>query len=152
MKNRLEKTAHLVMLGVGLLNLVLLPFWRLPLAKATKQAIGYPLLGLGLAIFLLSLLALKRGIGGEIEPVTELVTSGIYAQLRHPMYVSFAIFILALDFLFGSVSGILFTLVAFLPTMVWRAHLEEQALAKRFGKAWKDYTESAPSLLLWDLK
>jgi protein-S-isoprenylcysteine O-methyltransferase Ste14 len=82
---RLKDKTHLIMLGVGLLNLVLLPFWRLSIDKATKQAVGYPLLGLGLAVFLLSLLALKRGIGGEIEPVTELVTSGIYARLRHPM-------------------------------------------------------------------
>ena len=150
--DRLEDKAHLIMLGVGLLNLALLPFWRLPLAKATKQAVGYPLLGLGLAVFLFSLLVLKRGIGGEIEPVTELVTRGIYARLRHPMYVSFAISMLALDFLFGSVLGVLFTLVAFLPTMVWRAGLEERALAQHFGQAWKDYMERVPSLLLWDLK
>jgi protein-S-isoprenylcysteine O-methyltransferase Ste14 len=150
--DRLEHKAHLIMLAVGLLNLALLPFWRLPLAKATKQAVGYPLLGLGLAVFLLSLLVLKRGIGGEIEPVTELVTSGIYARLRHPMYTSFAISMLALDFLFGSVLGVLFTLVAFLPTMVWRAGLEEQALAQHFGQACKDYVDRVPSLLLCDLK
>ena len=84
--------------------------------------------------------------------MTELVTSGIYARLRHPMYVSFAIIMLALDFLFGSVLGVLFTPVAFLPTMVWRAGLEEQALAQRFGQAWKDYAASVPSLLLWDFR
>ena len=149
---RLKDKAHLVMLGAGLLNLVLLPFWRLPMDKATKQAVGYPLLCLGLAVFLLSLLALKRGIGGEIEPVTELATSGIYARLRHPMYVSFAIIMLALNFLFGSVLGVLFTPVAFLPTMVWRARLEERAPAQHFGEAWKDYAQRVPSLLLWDLR
>ena len=59
---------------------------------------------------------------------------------------------LALDVLLRSVLGILFTLVAFLPSMVWRARLEEQALAQRFGDAWKDYVESVPSLLLWDFR
>ena len=152
MKTRLKNKAHLIVLGVGLLNIALLPFGRLPLAKATKQAVGYPLFGLGMALFLLSLLALKRGMGGEIEPVTELVTNGIYARLRHPMYVSFAITMLALDFLFGSVLGILVTFVAFLPTMIWRAGLEEQALAQHFGQAWKDYAASVPSLLLWDFR
>ena len=68
------------------------------------------------------------------------------------MYVSFAISMLALDFLFGSVLGILFTFVAFLPSMVWRARLEERALARRFGEAWKNYVESVPSLLLWDFR
>jgi protein-S-isoprenylcysteine O-methyltransferase Ste14 len=150
--DRLKDKAHLIMLGMGLLNLAVLPFWRLPMAKAVRQAIGYPLFGSGLALFLLSLLVLKRGISGQIEPVTELVTSGLYARLRHPMYVSFAISMLALDFLFGSVLGFLFTLVAFLPTMACRARLEERALAQRFGQAWEDYAESVPSLLLWDLR
>lgn len=150
MKDQLEKKAHVIMLGVGLLNVAVLPLWRLSLAKATTQAVGYPLFGLGLALNLLSLLALKRGFGGEIEPVTELVTGGIYAWLRHPMYVSFAITTLGLDFLRRSALGILFTVVAFLPSMVWRARLEEQALARRFGEAWEDYMESVPSLLLWD--
>ncbi len=148
MKERLEKKAHLIMLLMGLLNVAVLPLWRLPIAKATARAVGYPLFGLGLAINLLSLLALKRGFGGEIEPVTELVTGGIYARERHPVYVSFAITMLALDVLLRSVSGILFTLVAFLPGMIWRARLEEQALARRFGQAWKDYAGSVPSLLL----
>ena len=149
---RLKDKAHLIMLGVGLINVAVLPFWRLPLAKAMTQAVGYPLFGLGLAVFLLSLLALKRGIGGKIEPVTGLVTSGIYAQLRHPMYVSFAMIMLALDVLFGNALAIVFTLVVFLPSMVWRARLEEQAVARRFSEAWKDYAESVPSLLLWDFK
>jgi protein-S-isoprenylcysteine O-methyltransferase Ste14 len=152
MKDRLEEKAHLVMLLVGLLNVAVLPVWRLPIAKATARAIGYPLFGVGLALNLLSLLALKRGFGGEIEPVTELVAGGIYARLRHPMYVSFTITMLGLDFLLRSALGILFTLFVFLPSMVWRACLEEQALAQHFGQAWKDCVDSVPSLLLWDLR
>ena len=152
MKNRLEKKAHLIMLLAGLLNVAVLPLWRLPMAKATARTVGYPLFGLGLALNLLSLLALKGGFGGEIEPVTELVTGGIYARERHPVYLSFTITMLALDVLLRSAMGILFTLVAFLPSMVWRARLEEQALARHFGQAWKDYVNRVPSLLLWDLR
>ena len=152
MKDQLEKKAHLIMLGVGLLNVAVLPLWPLPMAKATARAVGYPVLGVGLFLNLLSLLALKRDLGGEIEPVTELVTGGIYAKLRHPMYVSFVITMLGLDFLLRSTLGILFTLVAFLPSMIWRARLEEQALARHFGQEWKDYVNNVPSLLLWDLR
>ncbi len=152
MKDQLEKKAHLIMLCVGLLNVAVLPLWPLPIAKAAAQAVGYSLFGLGLALNLLSLLALKRGFGGEIEPVTELVQSGIYARLRHPMYVSFAITMLGLDFLLGSALGILFTLVAFLPSMIWRARPEEQALARHFRQVWQDYAGSVPSLLLWDFR
>lgn len=150
MKERLEKKAHLIVLGVGLANVAALPFWRLPIARATLQAAGYPLFGLGLALNLLSLLALKGGASGKIEPVTELVAGGIYARLRHPMYLSFAIIMLGLDVLCGSVSGLVFTLVALVPSMVWRARLEEQAMARRFGDAWRHYVDGVPSPLLWD--
>jgi protein-S-isoprenylcysteine O-methyltransferase len=152
MKNRLNRMAHLIMLLVGLLNVAVLPLWRLPIAGAAARAIGYPLFGVGLGLNLLSILALKRGFGGRIEPVTALVADGIYARLRHPMYVSFAITMLGLDVSLGSASGLLFTLLAFLPSMVWRARLEEQAMAKHFGPVWKDYVDSTPSLLLWDLR
>jgi protein-S-isoprenylcysteine O-methyltransferase Ste14 len=68
------------------------------------------------------------------------------------MYASFTITMLGLDFLLRSVLGILFTFAAFLPSMVWRARLEEQALAQRFGQVWKEYANSVPSSLLWDLR
>jgi protein-S-isoprenylcysteine O-methyltransferase Ste14 len=79
MKDQLEKKAYLIVLVAGLLNIAVLPLWPLAIAKATAQVVGYPLFGLGLALNLLSLLTLKRGFGGEIEPVTKLVTGGIYA-------------------------------------------------------------------------
>lgn len=152
MKERLERKTHVIMLLLGLLNVAMLPLSRLPIAEATAQAVGCPLFGLGLFLNLLSLLALKRGFGGEIEPVTELVAGGIYARLRHPMYVSFAIAMLGLDLLLRSILGILFTFFIFLPSMVWRARLEEQTLPRRFGETWKDYANSVPSLLFWDLR
>jgi len=68
------------------------------------------------------------------------------------MYLSFMITMLALDVLLRSALGVLFTLVVFLPSMVWRARLEEQALARHLGQAWKDYANRVPSLLLWDFK
>lgn len=147
----MKDKAHVIVLGMGLLNLAALPLWRLPVVTAATQAVGYTLLGLGLALNLLSFLALKHAASGHIEPIGDLVSSGIYARLRHPMYVSFAIIMLALDLTFGSVPGTLVTLLVFIPSLVWRARLEERALARRFGKDWQAYARRVPSLLLWDL-
>jgi protein-S-isoprenylcysteine O-methyltransferase Ste14 len=152
MNDRPNRKVHLIMLLAGLLNLAILPFWRLSTARATTIAIGYPLFAVGLALNLLSLLALKRGFGGRIEPVAELATDGVYARLRRPMYVGFAITMLGLDVLLGSLLGLLVTLLAFLPSMVWRARLEEQALARRFGPVWSDHVGNVPSLPLWDMR
>jgi protein-S-isoprenylcysteine O-methyltransferase Ste14 len=150
-KERLRANVHLVVLVAGLLNVAVLPLCRFQGARATSRAAGYLLFGLGTTLCLFALVALKQGINGEVEPVTELVAQGIYAVLRHPLYVSFALLMLGLDLLMRSTLGILFTLGLFLPSMHWRAHLEERALARRFGVAWQDYAGRVPSLLLWDL-
>ena len=76
--------------------------------------------GLGLVLLLLSLAALKEGVGAEIELVTGLVTGGIYGRLRHPLYLSFAISMLALDLLFASLLGILVMLSGLMTTAVER--------------------------------
>jgi protein-S-isoprenylcysteine O-methyltransferase Ste14 len=149
---RLADKAHLIVLGAGLLNLAAMPFWRLTVARAVGQTVGSGLFGLGLTLNLLSLVALGRGVGGRVAPVTELVTRGVYARVRHPMYLSFAIIMLALDLLAVSILGLLFTVALFLPSMVWRARLEERALARSFGEAWEGYAASVPSLILWDLR
>jgi len=81
---------------------------------------GYPVFGLGLVLLLLSLAALKEGVGAEIELVTGLVTGGIYGRLRHPLYLSFAISMLALDLLFASLLGILVMLSGLMTTAVER--------------------------------
>ena len=152
MRKGLEAKAHLIVLATGLANVAVLPLWQLPVAKEVAQGLGYPLFGVGLVLNVLSVLALKGGIGGEVVPVTDLVTSGIYAWLRHPMYTGFAMTMLGLDTLLGSASGTLTTFFAFLPSMVWRARLEERALARHFGQTWESYAERVPSLLLWDCR
>ena len=42
---------------------------------------------------------------------------------------------LALDLLFAGLLGILVTLFVFLPSTIWRARLEKEALAQCFGGA-----------------
>ena len=144
--------AHELVLASGLLNLAALPLWRLPLDPAGSQGVGYPLFGAGLLLSTLACLALGEGLAGHVEPRTELVTGGVYRWLRHPLYSGFALTMLGLDILMGSASGLLFTALAFLPSMIWRAHLEEQALARCFGQSWLDYARRVPSALLWDCR
>jgi len=97
--------------------------------------------------------ALTAGLRSqELQLFFLCATGGIYAKLRHPMYVSFVVTMLALDVLLRSALGVMFTLVAFLPSIVWRARLQEQALAQHFGQAWKDLVNRVPSLLPWDLR
>ncbi len=151
-KSRIEPKIHLVALGAGLLTIAILPLWRLPVASSVARGIGWPLFASGLVINLLSFLALGAGSSGKVEPVTNLITRGIYAWERHPMYLGFALIMLGLDIAFGSLSGGLATLLVFIPILIWRARLEEQALYHQFGIAWTDYAGRIPSLLLADCR
>jgi len=79
---------------------------------------------------------------GEVGPnLDHLVTTGPYRWCRHPLYLSFILIILGLDLMFGSPAGILATLLLALPSMIYRARLEEKALADRFGEEWEAYRE-----------
>jgi protein-S-isoprenylcysteine O-methyltransferase Ste14 len=42
---------------------------------------------------------------------------------------------------FRSLWGILITLVVFIPAGLWRARLEEEALASRFDEEWENYAK-----------
>lgn len=78
------------------------------------------------------------------EHTQELVTTGLHARMRHPIYVAHLLNLagwtigsgLMVSFILLAVS----TLATF-PLMVW---LEEQELEKRFGKSFRDYKARVP--------
>lgn len=85
---------------------------------------------------------LRGGFLGEVEPnLDHLVTTGPYRWCRHPLYLSFMVIVLGIDLMFGSPFGILTTLFLALPSAIYRARLEEKALADRFGQEWETYKE-----------
>jgi len=113
-----------------------------PLELVTARKGGKVILFLGGLLFLYVCYYLRRGLLGEVEPnLDHLVTEGPYRWCRHPLYLSFVLIILGLDLMFGSPAGILVTLFLALPSMIYRARLEEKALADRFGEEWEAYKE-----------
>ena len=70
-----------------------------------------------------------------------LITKGPYSFCRHPQYLSFIIIILGVDLMFRSVMGIVFTLVLSIPSMVYRAKIEDELLRNKFGDEWENYAD-----------
>ena len=96
----------------------------------------------GMILFTWAMLNLKRAFYGQVEPVTnELVRSGPYRWIRHPLYLGMVIFTLGMPLGFGSMWGMVAVLFLFVPAVVYRARLEEQALARKFGQAWSEYAK-----------
>lgn len=113
-----------------------------PIEVSVSKDIGVALLICGSLIFVYVLLYLRSGFFGETEPKLDfLITKGPYRFCRHPLYLSFIIMILGIDLMFRSVMGIVFTLVSSIPSVVYRARIEEGLLKNKFGEEWENYAD-----------
>jgi protein-S-isoprenylcysteine O-methyltransferase Ste14 len=91
---------------------------------------------------------LKGSFYGTIAPVTdEMVKGGPYRWVRHPLYLSMLITLLGIALAFRSLWGVVGVVVFFLPAVVYRARLEEEALAQKFKRDWDDYAERTSFLI-----
>ena len=113
-----------------------------PLELVTARTAGKAILFLAGLLFVYVCYYLRKGFLGEVEPnLDHLVTTGPYRWCRHPLYFSFMLIIMGFDLMFGSLLGILVTLFLAVPSVIYRARLEEKALADRFGQEWEAYKE-----------
>ncbi len=89
--------------------------------------VGMLLVGAGVIIFLTALFTIKT-----LETYTgELITTGIYSGIRHPMYLGFILWSLGLPVFFGAVYSFIISIPFTLNILFWR-HLEEIELISRF--------------------
>jgi len=111
-----------------------------PTEIPVMKEIGLVILICGSVFFAYVLLYLRSGFFGETEPkLDSLITKGPYRFCRHPQYLSFITMIFGFDLMFRSLVGILFTLTLSIPSVVYRARVEDKLLRSRFGKEWENY-------------
>lgn len=98
------------------------------------------------------LYAVLATIGNNISPTEatrvnhQLITSGPYRWVRHPLYTFGAIFFLALSALTTLWWLVLFLLPALL-ALIWRARFEEENLVARFGDEYRAYMQQTGRFL-----
>jgi len=82
----------------------------------------------------------------EVRPDTELITTGPFGIVRHPMYLAILLIWLggALAMLNAALAA---GFVAFVPAFELRARLEERMLSRHFGAAYTVYAARVPRLL-----
>jgi protein-S-isoprenylcysteine O-methyltransferase Ste14 len=111
-----------------------------PYALTIPYAIRYAgivLFSAGIVLFLAGLLTLKTLESYE----GDLVTTGIYSRIRHPMYLGFALWLIGLPVFFGGPVSLILSPV-FVANILWWRWLEENELENRFPsfKAYKKVT------------
>jgi protein-S-isoprenylcysteine O-methyltransferase Ste14 len=124
--------------GLGRVSATLPPASPVSLAEASAVA----------ALMLVAVLlfvAAARAMGANWSVVArmreghELVTGGVFARLRHPIYVAMAAFLIAMAIAFGHLSHLIVAAPLFALGTWIRVREEEKLLRAEFGAAYDDY-------------
>lgn len=105
---------------------------------ATK-IVGAVIAGISLPLFVLA--RIQLGSSFSVRPkARRLVTTGLYARFRNPVYLFSALFLAGLS-MFVSVWGPLVVAAVLIPVQLLRARLEAQVLGRAFGDEYRRYRE-----------
>jgi protein-S-isoprenylcysteine O-methyltransferase Ste14 len=77
----------------------------------------------------------------------ELVRTGPYSIVRHPIYLGLLLFTVALAVALGHWAQLLIALPVFIASTAIRTRIEDSLLEKSFGDAFRDYRNATPALL-----
>jgi protein-S-isoprenylcysteine O-methyltransferase Ste14 len=122
----------------------------LPIPREVGKPAGEIIFVVGMAAFIWTASCLKESFQGTVAPVSDQLTqNGPYRRIRHPLYLSMVIILVGITLAFRSIWGLVGVFVLFLPAAVYRAKLEEEALALRFGQEWAAYAAQTSFLIPW---
>jgi protein-S-isoprenylcysteine O-methyltransferase Ste14 len=139
-KNGFLPTTLYVMAGIGVLVICCLVDSRIPVLPSVAKLLGVAIVLTGGVLVFWSARHLGGAFHGAVKPRTdELITSGPYRFVRHPVYLGMTIALIGLTIAFRSWLGLLGVFLFFLPSEVYRAKLEERALESRFRDEWDQY-------------
>ena len=130
-------------LNYGTLVLLVLVLGSLLLRYAGKiawtpwQIVGLAIAGPAFLMFVLARIQLGRAFSVQAKATT-LVTTGIYARIRNPIYVFGALLSVGI-FIFAHRPWWLLIWVPLIPLQRFRVRKEEQVLEAKFGDAYRDY-------------
>ncbi len=111
-----------------------------PLALGEAAAVAaLMLLALGLFTAAARAMGANWSIVARMREGHELVTGGVFAHLRHPIYTAMGCFLIAMAIAFGHEFGLIAGLPLFALGTFIRIREEERLLRGEFGAAYDDY-------------
>ena len=125
-----------------------LSYFMLGYSTVILEVLAFPALLAGTIVFFcLSLYLLSKSHKAVLEQVhdpPQLVDSGVYAWVRHPMYLGILLF--CLSFLFISVSLVSIGIwIAFFIFYYRMTRYEEKSLIEILGKQYTDFQKRSPN-------
>ncbi|MGQ4872045.1 MAG: methyltransferase family protein [Candidatus Thorarchaeota archaeon] len=115
--------------------------WRLAIV-----AVSLTVIGLVVAVRASSVISVSTVADMQSDRQPELVTDGIYARIRHPLYLATVLIFLSLIPLYVELHVAVFALAMSVYTVVG-AYLEERKLVNVYGPAYIEYRQRAGFIL-----
>ena len=118
-------------------------------APAARIA-GVVLVSVGLIIFALAYFNFGDSwrMGIDRKGAGRLVTKGIFAITRNPIYVFFGLWFIGTFLINGTMSFLVFAVLA-IAVLHWQILREEEFLKQRYGEAYERYRKKVPRYLIW---
>jgi protein-S-isoprenylcysteine O-methyltransferase Ste14 len=141
----------LLFIGISFIGWVTLPLSISTKSQAWMLALGSLLYFPGMSFVLWGRLELGKNyfvstsLGAQLFAGHQLVTSGPFAIVRHPMYTGLILSAVGSLLMYPTWTTLLF--VCFAPLISVRARREETALAAEFGEQWREYCRRVPAFI-----
>jgi len=138
--------------GLAYAGWIPLPWEISPQCRVWMLVCGSLLYFPGMAFLLWARMTLGKyyfvstALGAQLFADHQLVTTGPYAIVRHPMYVGLAFAAWGALLIYATWTTVYFAVFA--PFLMVRARREEQALAAEFGEKWTEYCKRVPAFFL----
>jgi protein-S-isoprenylcysteine O-methyltransferase Ste14 len=140
------QSAGIAFAGFGLVRPTLAP---LGVAGLAGTAAVLALMGGAIALFAASSRELGRNwsLVARTRSDHELVRTGPYARVRHPIYLGMLLFLLALAVALGHWLQLIIAVPVFLAGTAIRTRIEDGLLEESFGEQFRAYRKSTPALI-----
>lgn len=154
---RLFYTSFSTVLFIGILiQSLFLPYQVFIQSSPNLNYVGYMLATLGVVLTSRSLKEISfssfLGLSGDNPDTSEgLVIRGIYAKVRHPLYLGLVLIFIGYFLVSGTIGALihLSCLIVYLPFGIY---FEEKNLLRKYGSAYLDYQKSVPPFFPIKLK
>lgn len=116
------------------------PFHMALVSSELVKLIGVLLVAAGLVVFLLAFVSFGDSwrVGFDTKTPGELVTNGIFAFSRNPIYVFLDLWFLGIFLINGTLLFLIFAVLAF-AVVHWQIRQEEAYLSKLYGQPYNEY-------------
>lgn len=123
-------------------------FSRLSSTETFWQVLGIIVVVLAIAVNQLAIRTLK-GLFDRItiKPNHQLITSGIYRQVRHPVYLSYVLLLIGYCTILQSFVSLVLTVVSCTIWLGNRINIEEKMLVEKFGDRYQAYQRKTKKII-----